>query len=149
MARWPLTEQERFDQKVDRTETCWLWAGRLNDSGYGVFHKDGKGRKAHRVAYERENGPIPDGALLDHACRTRRCVNPAHLRIVDKKRNAENVVGYERDVYPVRSKFRVLVTHNGVKQHGGYFETQEAAIAAARALRNRLFTHNDSDKDNS
>lgn len=146
MARWPLTEEQRFEQKVDRTDTCWLWTGRVNDSGYGIFHKDGKERKAHRVAYERARGPIAPDALLDHICRVRRCVNPGHLRVTTKKGNAENVVGDERDVYVVDNRFRVMVTHQGVKRHGGYFGSRQEAVTAAKALRNKLFTHNDSDR---
>lgn len=148
MARWPLTTEQRFEQRVHRTDTCWVWTGRKTEDGYGLFHQDGKQRRAHRVAYERAHGPIPEGALIDHICRTRDCVNPEHLRVTDRKGNAENVVGEYRDVYPVRRKFRVLVTHNNVKQHGGYYDTREEAAKAARELRNRLFTHNDSDRLN-
>jgi hypothetical protein len=32
-------------------------------------------------------GPIPDGRELDHLCRNRGCVNPAHLRVVDHRTN--------------------------------------------------------------
>lgn len=37
---------------------------------------------AHRVAYELVVGPIPDGLQLDHLCKVRKCVNPAHLEAV-------------------------------------------------------------------
>ena len=33
---------------------------------------------AHRVIYEAEVGPIPEGMELDHTCNVRACVNPAH-----------------------------------------------------------------------
>lgn len=42
---------------------------------------------AHRVAYELEVGPIPDGMQLDHLCRVRNCVNPSHLEVVDNATN--------------------------------------------------------------
>lgn len=32
-------------------------------------------------------GPIPEGLHLDHLCRVRRCVNPAHLEPVTQAEN--------------------------------------------------------------
>jgi len=37
---------------------------------------------AHRFGYELLVGPIPTGLTLDHLCRVRTCVNPAHLEPV-------------------------------------------------------------------
>lgn len=71
---------ERFWKKVDKSDPqgCWLWtAGK--QGGYGLFGVRGRARLAHRVAYESLVGPIPDKLTLDHLCRVRNCVNPAHL----------------------------------------------------------------------
>lgn len=65
---------------------CWLWDGATGATGYGQMSGriDGKPRtiQAHRVAYEIMVGPVPDGLELDHLCRNRECVNPAHLEAV-------------------------------------------------------------------
>lgn len=37
--------------------------------------------------YEYYRGPIPDGLELDHLCRRRDCVNPAHLEPVTSSEN--------------------------------------------------------------
>jgi hypothetical protein len=80
---------ERFWNKVNKTDTCWLWTGALQSRGYGSVgignHRTGL---AHRVAYEALVGPIGDGLTIDHLCRVKSCVNPAHLEPVT---SAENI----------------------------------------------------------
>lgn len=41
-----------------------------------------KTKLAHRLSYEHFVGPILDGLTIDHLCRDRACVNPAHLEAV-------------------------------------------------------------------
>lgn len=53
---------------------CWLWTGAVNNKGYGIFEST----SAHRFTYAWFVEPIPAGFEVDHLCRTRRCVNPAH-----------------------------------------------------------------------
>jgi hypothetical protein len=81
--------QPRFWIKVVDTGTCWLWTGTRARNGYGRFRKDhgGPSFAAHRLAYELLVGPIPEGHDLDHLCRVRRCVNPAHLEPVTRAVN--------------------------------------------------------------
>lgn len=78
----------RFWPKVEKTETCWLWTGALfKTSGYGQFSCQSTNMLAHIWSYENVNGPVPDGLQLDHLCRVRRCVNPAHLEAVTAQVN--------------------------------------------------------------
>jgi hypothetical protein len=84
--RRPL--QDRFWEKVEKTETCWLWTAAKNDQGYGhIKVSDGEWAYAHRLAYELLVGPIPEGLELDHLCRVRNCLNPAHLEPVTGREN--------------------------------------------------------------
>lgn len=84
--------EARFWSKVRKTETCWEWvAGK--DHGYGIIQAGGRARKAHRLAYEMLVGPIPAGLILDHLCRNRSCVNPAHLEVVTNRENVLRGVG--------------------------------------------------------
>jgi hypothetical protein len=77
----------RFWAKVEKTDTCWLWTGATQTNGYGRVAWDGKVPLAHRVSYELENGPVPDGLHLDHLCRVRNCVRPDHLEPVPQRTN--------------------------------------------------------------
>jgi HNH endonuclease len=77
--------QERFWEKVEQGEGCWLWTGAI-DRGYGQFVWNGR-KRAHRVAYELIIGPIPEGLELDHLCRNKSCVRPEHLEPVTKAEN--------------------------------------------------------------
>ena len=66
---------------------CVEWTGRKDQDGYGQVsgrRKDGVRTtfRAHRLVYERHVGPIPEGLTIDHLCRNRSCVNPAHLEPV-------------------------------------------------------------------
>lgn len=62
---------------------CWVWQGSVNNRGYGRVGKD----LAHRRFYTKKHGEIADGMVVDHLCRTRRCVNPDHMEIVTVAEN--------------------------------------------------------------
>jgi hypothetical protein len=53
---------------------------------------------AHRVAYA--VGPIPEGLVLDHLCRNRRCVNPAQPSQLLRARNAASDLPGARTLAP-------------------------------------------------
>lgn len=82
----------RFWNQVDRSsaDACWPWLGHTAGS-YGKYMQRVAGKKrnftAHRVAYVLQRGQIPDGAVLDHLCRNRLCVNPGHLEPVTQREN--------------------------------------------------------------
>lgn len=76
----------RFWGKVDKSEGCWLWRGRVGTHGYGVSQIFGEAL-AHRVAYRLTVGDVPEGLTLDHLCRNRICVNPVHLEPVTNREN--------------------------------------------------------------
>lgn len=71
---------------VDPDTGCWEWQN-SKTLGYGRVKFRGRLDLAHRVAYEVLVGPIPAGLHLDHLCRNRGCVNPAHLEPVTQREN--------------------------------------------------------------
>lgn len=92
-----MTIDERFWVKVDKAGPwslwhrapgqCWVWTAATTE-GYGRFHLTGRTLVlAHRFSYETTVGPVPDGLDLDHVCRRRICINPAHLEPVTRQIN--------------------------------------------------------------
>lgn len=82
------TLAERLFPKILVSETgCLLWIAKTTPTGYGQFRVGDKTVYAHRLVFERVNGPIPVGMELDHLCRVRNCVNPRHLQIVNSRVN--------------------------------------------------------------
>lgn len=86
--RWPArTLEERFWDKVDKTETCWNWTGTLV-KGYGNFHVGRTDDRrvitqyAHRMSWVLAGRELVEGLQLDHLCRNTRCVRPGHLEQV-------------------------------------------------------------------
>lgn len=90
------TAEERFWAKVDKhgpvpqhrpeLGPCWPWTGALSQ-GYGHLTYRSRTRKAHQVAFELLVGSVPAGMELDHLCRNRACVSPAHLEPVTHQEN--------------------------------------------------------------
>jgi len=88
--------EERFWRKVRRGQDCWEWQGYRISDGYGRWAADyergGKAIRvlAHRYSFELANGPIPDGAVIRHACDNPPCVNPTHLSLGDAAANVRD-----------------------------------------------------------
>jgi len=83
---------DEFERNIYRTPECWIWTGPSRGGSrkrglYGGFTVDGAMVYAHRYAYERWKGPIPEGMELDHLCGVPKCVNPDHLEAVTHQEN--------------------------------------------------------------
>lgn len=71
---------------------CWGWSGKsVTRDGYPTLCDYRTGTPvsvyAHRVSYEVNVGPIPDGYEVDHLCFNTTCTNPGHLEAVTVRVN--------------------------------------------------------------
>ena len=144
---WYATPEEAF---LARTEPlCWsdciVWTGATTSDGYGQLRVNGRVARAHRWAWERENGPIPDDMVIDHTCFERSCVNTRHLRLATRAQNNANRSGampgrgIPRGVYRHGRGYAAEVQSGGVRHRLGTFSTPEEASAVAAAKRAVLF----------
>lgn len=93
---------ERFEAKINKTESCWLWTAAKYVDGYGAFRLSNPRRqeRAHRVAWQLYRGEIPNGLHVLHRCDVRECVNPFHLylgtnadNVADRQQRGRGLVG--------------------------------------------------------
>jgi hypothetical protein len=82
-----MTLTKLMERVVVDSAGCWLFTGFKDAKGYGKVWHQGKKARAHRVAYELAVGKIPSSLELDHLCRVRSCINPAHLEAVTRREN--------------------------------------------------------------
>ncbi len=80
--------EDRFWEKVTKTDDCWIWTGSTAKGGYGQIWWNGRLQRAPRVAYELTFGRrVPEELDIDHLCRRPSCVRPEHLEAVTTSEN--------------------------------------------------------------
>lgn len=93
------------------TTGCFIWLGGVSGYGHGRFRLNGRLVYAHRFAYEREHGPIPEGMVIDHVqargCSTPACVNVEHMEVVTRKVNTNRGRTHAPDVVARRTATRM------------------------------------------
>ncbi len=125
----------RFNSKVKRADGgCWEWVGKRFNTNYGRFSiNHTKTVRAHRYAWERANGPIPEGMMICHRCDNPPCVNPAHLFLGTGSDNQQDRVSKLRGFFGEQHHKSKLTEDavRAIRLRYAAGETNKAALARA------------------
>lgn len=134
------TPEEAFAHWARRNGDCIEWAGSTDAAGYGRITVEGRRVRAHRYAWGRANGPIPEGMVIDHRCINPSCVNVDHLRAVTVGQNvrAQSALGREGAAFRgirqrTSGRWQARVGSDG-KSFAVTVDTEEEARAAVHAM---------------
>jgi hypothetical protein len=149
------TPEESFAGRTRQVGDCLVWVGATN-TVYGMITvAPNTEQYVHRYAWERAHGPIPDGMMPDHTCHNKLCVNAAHMRLVNKVQNAQNVRGPRSDNTSghlgvswnkARGKWMAYASFEKKMKFLGNYATAEEAAEVSREFRLKHYTHNDHDR---
>ena len=105
----------RFWEKIQPTESCWLWTGHKNENGYGVIDTGRHSTNRHVVKATRVMlsllGVDITGRGVLHHCDNPACVNPFHLYLGDQHRNSLDMVKRGRRIYKLTAEDVLELRH--------------------------------------
>ncbi|WP_145574135.1 HNH endonuclease signature motif containing protein [Yersinia alsatica] len=137
--------------KISRSSKALAGApcGCVNSSGYLQAMILGKNRMIHRIIWEMNNGPIPEGIQVDHIDHNRTNNRIENMRIVTHQQNNQNRtipknntsgacgVGWRQS----EKKWYAKITVNGKPKHLGRFKDVNDAISARKAAEAKYGFH--------
>lgn len=81
---------------IEDENGCWIWQGKIYNTGYGCIWIDGKDYTVHRTVGALVYGPLTEDDFVCHVCDKPPCCNPDHLFIGTQKDNIQDCVRKKR-----------------------------------------------------
>lgn len=88
--------EQAFAARTEWRGDCLIWTGGRTSHGYGQIRVGGRQEHAHRYAYRRTHGDIPEGLVVRHKCDTPLCVNADHLEVGTQRENMGDMIARGR-----------------------------------------------------
>jgi hypothetical protein len=124
---------------------CWLYAGYINEDGYGSLSFGNVKVAAHRAAWRVWRGAIPaDKPLICHHCDVGPCIRPDHLfagtnsdNIIDASRKGRHPLAKLQitDIPVIRARLALGDTHRAVAADYGVSKSTIWQVRAGRSWR--------------
>jgi hypothetical protein len=126
-------EQKKFLDKVEKTNSRWIFTGAKTGSGYGTVRHLKKMHQAHRVSWILFKGEIPKGFNVCHKCDNRPCVNPKHLFLGTQQDNVWDCINKgRRPLIPLDALKTTRKPVNQYSKDGKFIKRWESVNASAR-----------------
>lgn len=77
-----------IDRRVRAEGDCLLWTGNVNQGGIPIIASPNDktlSLSVHRLQYTRHRGPIADALTVGTSCLNKRCLEPDHLLVRNKR----------------------------------------------------------------
>jgi len=141
--RRTLSEADRFWEKVNKTDECWIWTAALNEWGYGNFgNANGRTELAHRVAWRLTHGNDAGTLRVCHSCDNPPCVRPDHLFLGTHADNVADQVAKGRQARsPGEKNGRVKLSDAAVEELRSRYRPGETRIVDLAAEFGITFGH--------
>jgi hypothetical protein len=130
----------RLMQRIDKTPghgpngDCWIYTGEtkpaMGGKGYAKISRNGKHVFVHRLAWEMEYGPIPEGKMLLHKCDNPPCCRPDHLIPGTQLDNMRDMIAKGRGP---NMKQVSLFRHNPQGERNGMAKFKEDQVREIRS----------------
>lgn len=141
--------QKRFKKNTKKgNKGCIEWIGSTTEDGYGQLGiGQNKVVKAHRVAWEMNNGQLEPGKRLRCSCGNKRCVNANHWEILIRKeyipKGRAHLKGEENGNSSLKAKdvrrIRKLAQKKSYREIS--LEYQLSATQISRIVRKQAWSH--------
>lgn len=84
----PNTPERLLEKLIITEDGCWVWPSGTNGTGYGQVRVNYARVQVHILVYTHLRAAVPDGFVLHHTCRNKRCANPDHLEAMTNSQHS-------------------------------------------------------------